>query len=98
MPRAKKWYPEPPPTQRSEYDWHKIVAELRTHPGEWTVAIPDAPASVTVAIKNKAMTALQITDGVVEGRRRGSYVHPETGKKHAVIWMRYVPNEEGVEG
>lgn len=87
------WVDTPPDTRPRRYDWEQIVAGLREHPARWTLALPDAPLSVAVAIDNRAMKALQMDDGKVEVRRRDTYTLEGTKKRYGNLWLRFVPNE-----
>lgn len=98
MTRAKtQWVDSPPPAKRGpapKHDWDTIVAELREHPGEWALKLVDAPVSTANAITQRAMTALQLDDGVVRVQRRNSRTDPDTKRRYADLWLSFVPNEE----
>jgi hypothetical protein len=58
-----EWQDAPPapakPGRKSQYNWPKIVADLKARPGQWMQVDETARRSLATAIRGKKMTALR---------------------------------------
>lgn len=74
------------------------MTDLRLTPGEYQVAVEDAPMSVVNAIREGKIRALDPPDGRVEVQFRGTRIDGVTRngnpKRYGRIYARFIPNEE----
>lgn len=84
----REWRTSPPAQGRGRYDWHAITAELREHPGEWTLIDPEASRSMVGAVKSQRMTALRSDTWEYLAKSRNNT------QRTAELWMSAVRREQ----
>lgn len=85
------------PTFRSPsgryYDWAAIVTRLRAFPNLWLLIFPDESTRLVRHVRARRAEGLVLDDGKVEAEAINPYTD-ELGKRRAMIYMRFVPQEE----
>lgn len=80
-----------PESGRQKYDWEKITADLRAHPGKWAVV----EGNNTKGTPNSAQA---IAQSLRKGRIKGMSAKPgefEATTRESTVYARYVGKESG---